>query len=353
MDVRFTLSRTGFAMNVDLQLPDKGVTALFGPSGCGKTTFLRVVAGLERCLDSEIRVGDEIWQSGAIWRPPHQRPLGYVFQQPTLFTHLSVRQNLQYGARRVRHPLSGDEQAKVLALLGLEPLLDRAPTGLSGGEQQRVAIARALFTRPRLLLLDEPLAALDDARKHDILGYLARVRTDMNVPMLFVSHSRDEVARLADYLVLMDQGHITAHGPVTELFSRLDLALAREPDTGVVLETQVTGHDPAYGLTQLAFPGGTLLVPDGRHQDGQSVRVQIQARDVSLSLDPPGRTSILNILPVTIDTLQAESPAQVLVRLRAGDTPLLARLSRRSADALNLEPGQAAFAQVKAVAVLA
>ena len=353
MDIRFRLSRPGFAMGVDLQLPDTGVTALFGPSGCGKTTFLRVVAGLERLPDARVRVAGETWQSGDTWCPTHRRQLGYVFQQPGLFEHLSVRQNLLYGARRVRTPMPAQAQDHVIDLLGLSPLLDRSPGGLSGGEQQRVAIARALFTQPRLLLLDEPLAALDEVRKQDILGYLTRIRRELDIPMLFVSHSRDEVARLADYLVLLDQGRVTAHGPATDLFSRLDVSLARQPDTGVVLDTRVADHDARYDLTTLTFPGGSLLVPGSPGAPGTDVRVQVRARDVSLSLDPPGRTSILNVLPVTIDTLADAGPAQVLVRVNAGPTLLLARLSRKSVETLSLRPGQRAFAQVKAVAVLA
>ncbi len=348
---RLALRREGFSLAVDLEIPGDGVTALFGPSGCGKTTLLRAIAGLEREATGVLRVGDALWQGPGVFLPPHRRPLGYVFQEPSLFAHLNVRRNLEYGRKRLGRSPETSLDA-IIALLGIERLLDRRPHQLSGGEQQRVAIARALAVSPEILLLDEPLTALDQARKQEILPYLESLHRELRIPILLVSHSRDEVARLADHLVLMDEGRVTAAGPVNALFSRLDLALAHQPDAESVIEATVAGHDPDWNLSLLDFPGGRFAVASPPLPKGGAVRLQIRARDVSLTLARQRQTSILNIFPATVEALAEEGAAQVTVKLRVGSTPLLSRVTRKSVAQLGLEPGVSVFAQVKSVALL-
>jgi molybdate transport system ATP-binding protein len=355
MTVRARLvSRRGdFTLDVDLSVPGSGVTALFGPSGAGKTTLLRALAGLDRGVRGSLSVGGEIWQEGERALPPHRRALGYVFQEPSLFSHLTVRRNLEYGLRRVPAAERRVDLDRAVALLGLGPLLDRDPAGLSGGERQRVAIGRVLVTSPRLLLMDEPLAALDRESKAGIFPLLERLCEELAVPVLYVSHAADEVARLADHLALMEHGRIRAVGPVAEMFTRLDLPLAYGDTAEAVITATVAGHDDAYHLTHLDFPGGRFAVPREKLERGRRVRVRVLARDVSLTLERQTGTSILNIFPVRVTEVATESPAQVMVRLDAGGTPVLARVTRRSAADLGLEPGGLFHAQVKSVALLA
>lgn len=351
---RFAIAYPGFALEADLTLPGKGVTALFGHSGSGKTSLLRAIAGLERHSGAYLEVNGQVWQDVGTFVPTHQRPLGYVFQEASLFPHLSVAGNLEFGLRRIPAAQRRVHLDQAVALLGLASLLQRRPDTLSGGERQRVAIARALLTSPRLLLMDEPLAALDSRRKAEILPYLARLRSELHIPVLYVSHSPDEVARLADHLVLLEAGQVLASGPLNQTLARLDLALAREDDAGVVVEGTVAGFDAAYQLLTLDFPGGQVQVAHGQIAPGQRLRFQIRARDVSLALSPQTDSSILNRLPATVTALaDADTPAHVLVGLEAGGTPLLARITRRSLDLLDLQVGKPVWAQIKAVALLA
>ena len=352
IEANLQLTRGDFSLDLCLDVPGQGVSAIFGPSGCGKTTLLRAIAGLEPGVRGSLKVNGETWQDPDHFVPPHRRPIGYVFQEPSLFPHLDVRGNLDYGLRRLRNKAQRHSLQQAVELLGIGHLLARQPQQLSGGEQQRVAIARALAVSPSLLLLDEPLAALDRERKHEILPYLDSLQQELGLPMLYVSHSRDEVARLADHLVLMSEGRVQASGPVTELFTRLDLDLAQEADTETVIEAEVAGHDPDYQLNWLDFPGGRFIVAGKSLPKGRQVRLQVMARDVSLTLEHQHMTSILNIFPATVEQLAAMGVAQVNVRLRIGDTPLLARVTRKSADALGLQPGASVYAQVKSVAVL-
>ncbi|EKM96639.1 molybdenum transport protein ModC [Stutzerimonas degradans] len=247
-----------FRLDVDLALPGRGVTALFGHSGSGKTTLLRCVAGLERGARGQLEINGECWQDSTrgLFVPPHRRAIGYVFQDANLFAHLSVRRNLQFGMKRVAAAERRVAWDQAVDLLGIGHLLERMPGRLSGGERQRVGMARALLTSPRLLLMDEPLAALDLKRKHEILPYLERLHDELDIPVLYVSHSPDEVARLADHLVLLDQGRAIAQGELRETLARLDLPTAFSDDAGVVVEGEIAGHDPAYHLTRLVFPGG-------------------------------------------------------------------------------------------------
>ncbi|MDZ7621516.1 MAG: molybdenum ABC transporter ATP-binding protein [Candidatus Competibacteraceae bacterium] len=355
IQARFQVIWPGFTLDVDLDLPGRGVTALFGHSGSGKTTLLRCLAGLERQGSGSLHFKGEVWQDSkrGIFLPTHQRPLGYVFQEASLFPHLSVRKNLDYGRKRVNsgHRVSLDHAVE---LLGIGHLLDRKPDRLSGGERQRVAIARALATSPRLLLMDEPLAALDLTRKQEILPYLERLHDELEIPVLYVSHSPDEVARLADHVVLLAEGRVMAQGGLRETLARLDLPTAFTEDAGVVIEAVVADHDEAYHLTRLDFAGGSIFVTRRQEAIGYRLRFRIHARDVSLALTRAEGTSIANLLPATVTEIaDADTPAHVLVRLDAGGTPLIARITRRSLDHLGVTPGQPLWAQIKAVALLA
>jgi molybdate transport system ATP-binding protein len=355
---RLRLNKPGFALDVDLQLPGTGVSALFGPSGSGKTTCLRCLAGLERADEAYIEVAGEVWQDSVrgVFLPAHRRALGYVFQEASLFEHLSVRDNLLYGWRRVAAARRKVQMDQACALLGIDALLQRRPGELSGGERQRVGIARALLTSPGLLLMDEPLAALDNARKNDILPYLERLHRELAIPVVYVSHSQDEVARLADHLVLLDNGRVQASGAITTTLARLDLPLAQQQDASVVIEGRVLRHDARYQLLDLALPNSPLQlrVAHSPLPADSRLRVAVQARDVSLSLRDEHQSSILNRLPATVKALaSAANTAHVLVSLDADGTPLLARITRYSAEHLGIVPGLQLWAQIKSVAVLA
>ncbi|MBD8563844.1 molybdenum ABC transporter ATP-binding protein [Oxalobacteraceae sp. CFBP 8763] len=349
------IDRGTFNLDVDLALPGRGVTALFGHSGSGKTTLLRVLAGLERVAGARVALGDEVWQDDArkVFVPTHARGIGYVFQEASLFPHLSVRANLEFGRKRLKPAERRFDLMAVAELLGIERLLDASPATLSGGERQRAAIARTLLASPRLLLMDEPLAALDMRRKLEILPYLERLHDELALPVVYVSHAADEVARLADHLVVLEEGRVLASGPLAATLARLDLAENFQDDAGVMLETTLQAHD-ADGLSHLAFAGGVLLVGQRDVAIGTRVRCRIHARDVSLALERPRGSSITNILPARVDAVgPSGAPGQVLVRLLVGDTALLARITERSRRELAIAPGSTVWAQVKAVALLA
>ena len=352
---QFTLARPGFVLDADLDLPASGVTAIFGPSGCGKTTLLRCIAGLERSA-GRLEVNGEAWQDANKFIPTHRRPLGYVFQDARLFSHLTVRGNLDYGLRRAFRRAAGAEArpfGPVIDLLGLDRLLHRLPEHLSGGEQQRVAIARALLTAPRLLLMDEPLAALDHALKQEILPYLERLRDELAMPVLYVSHAADEVARLADHIVVMDGGRVVAQGPLAETLARLDLPIRLGEDAGAVFEATVAERDAEWHLARVEFDGGELWVRDSGAAVGSRLRLRILARDVSIASSRHDDASIMNMLPATVTAHAGEDhPALLLVQLHVGGTALLARVTRHSAKRLDLAPGRRVWAQIKAVALL-
>jgi len=358
IDARLKITYSGFSLDVDLHLPGRGVTALFGHSGSGKTTCLRCIAGLERAEHGFIQINDEVWQDSqnGVFVPPHKRALGYVFQEASLFPHLSVLANLQFGLKRIPKAQRRVDMAQATELLGIGHLLARHPQHLSGGERQRIGIARALLTSPKLLLMDEPLAALDSQRKSEILPYLQRLHDELDIPVLYVSHAQDEVARLADHLVLLSEGKALASGPIGETLARLDLPMAMGDDAGVVIEGQVSAYDGEYQLLTLQLPATNLSIRV-THEPmavGQPLRCKVQARDISLTLQSNEVSSILNRLPVTVISEQtADNTAHVLIRLDAGGTPLLARITRFSRDQLGVHPGQRLWAQIKAVAVLA
>jgi len=352
IEAQFYIDRGDFSLDIDMIIPSTGVTAIFGASGCGKTTLLRAIAGLEPDCKGSLKVGDEQWQSKHYSLPPHQRSIGYVFQEPSLFAHLNVQENLDYGCKRSQHSNSKISLEHVIQLLDLEPLLDRKTHQLSGGEQQRVAIARALAISPAMLLLDEPLAALDMFRKQEILPYLESLHKEFKIPLLYVSHSREEVARLADHLILLDKGRIQATGSVTELFSRLDLSLAHGPETETVINATVVGYDQEFELSFLDFSSGCFSVAGKQLVIGSRTRLQILARDVSITLEHQSKTSILNIFPATIDAMINEGSAQITIRLMIGSTAILTRITRKSASDLGLKVGLSVYAQVKSVALL-
>ena len=352
---RFDLSYPGFALHADLQVFAHGIIALFGPSGSGKTTLLRCIAGLEPTADGMFQVKDEVWQDGANFLPVYQRPLGYVFQEASLFPHLSVRQNLEYGLKRILPAQRKVQLALAVEWLGLGNLIDRRDSAsLSGGERQRVAIARALLTSPRLLLMDEPLSALDAASKREIMPYLERLHGELDIPVIYVSHSLEEVSRLADQLVLMEQGRVIASGALNEVLGRLDLPTAHLDDTGAVIEASVAFHDEAYHLTRLDFYGGSLWVSKVERALGSMVRARVLARDVSIATVMPQGSSISNILEARINDIRLEGPDRVNLRMSIGSgQTLLSRITLRSCDQLGLAPGMGVFAQVKSVALIA
>ena len=356
IDAQLHLQRQGFTLEVALELPGRGVTALFGPSGCGKTTVLRALAGLDRAA-GRVAMGSSVWQDDAQQRfvPTHQRAIGYVIQEAALFPHLDVQQNLAYGLRRIADAQRRVALDQVVGLLGLGHLLQRRPDTLSGGERQRVAMARALATSPALLLMDEPLAALDARRKAEVLPYLDRLHEELGIPIVYVSHAIDEVARLADHLVLLDNGRVLAAGPLPEMLARLDLPVALGDDAGVVLDACVGERDRSWHLARLDVDGQAcqLWTRDAGHALGRHVRLRVLARDVSLARTPQSGTSIANQLQATVEAIADDAhPALALVRVRVGSAPLVARLTRRSAHALELAVGMPVWAQVKTVALM-
>lgn len=355
MDIQLTLDRRSFLLDVDMRLPDQGITVLFGASGSGKTTVLRCMAGLEPDARGLVRLGADVWLSTAdkVCVPTHQRRVGYVFQEASLFAHLNVRHNIEFGSRRVRGPEVSRLQEEAVALLGIEHLMDRSVEGLSGGERQRVAIARALATQPEVLLLDEPLAALDPHRKREVLPWLERLRDELRIPMVYVTHAVDELTRLGDHLVVMEGGRVRVHGPVTETLSALDARSLDGQEPGVLLDGRVDELAREWGLARVSVPGGCLWVRDDGADLGRRVRLRVLARDVSVATREPSHTSIQNHFEVTlVAILDDEHPSQTLLKLRWGESEVLARITRRACDQLALRVGQPLWAQVKSVAVV-
>lgn len=354
IEARFKINYPTFALAVDLQLPGHGVTALFGPSGSGKTTCLRVIAGLEPATDAYIEINGEVWQDDArgILLPTHKRRLGYIFQEASLFAHLNIQDNLEYGMRRIPTAQRRVSLEHAVALLDIGHLKQRKPDKLSGGERQRVAIARALATSPQILLMDEPLAALDLKRKTEIMPYLERLHDELDIPILYVSHAPDEVAQLADHLVLLEAGQVLASGAIESLLTRMDLDIAHGDSAGALINATIVEHDAAFHLSCAEFSGGRLFLPQLSSNLGRAVRIRVMARDISLSLVPLQETSILNTIAATVSDISDDSAGQVVVGLDANGTRLLARITRKSCVNLQLNPGMAIYAQIKGVAIL-
>jgi molybdate transport system ATP-binding protein len=342
----------GFALDAAFKSAG-GLTALFGRSGAGKTTLINAIAGLlcpargQILLDGEILTDTE----RGIFVPAHRRRIGYVFQEGRLFPHLSVRQNLLYGRWFAPKGDRAGEVEQVIELLGIAPLLDRRPANLSGGEKQRVAIGRALLARPRLLVMDEPLASLDEGRKTEILPYIERLRDEALVPIVYVSHQIAEVARLATDLVVISEGRVAATGPTASIMGRIDLfPLTGRAEAGAILATRVAGHDPAFGLTTLRAAAGELRVPHLDLPVGAALRVRIRARDVMIAIEPPEGLSALNVLPGTVVEIGRADGPIVEMRLDCAGEALVARLTRRSVETLGLAPGRAVYAVIKSIA---
>ncbi|MEX2366404.1 MAG: molybdenum ABC transporter ATP-binding protein [Pseudohongiellaceae bacterium] len=340
-----------FVLDFDVRLPATGITVLYGQSGCGKTTLLRAIAGLELAARGVVQIREEVWQNSALFLPTHKRSLGFVFQEASLFAHMRVRGNLDYAFNRSG---KADMQLyhQVVELLELGSLLGRYPGQLSGGERQRVAIARALLVLPKILLMDEPLASLDDSRKQEILPYFESIHREFDVPVLYVTHSMDEVMRLADHVIVMDQGKCLAQGDPVQVFAQAKPGLRGE-GTSVILQGPVVEHDHQWHLARVELTGGELWVRDMDSRPGDQLRVRIRARDVSLSLTPHSDSSILNCLPVEIIDVEAtEDLAIAQVRLQTGSEQILARITRKSVSQLGLETGMSLWAQIKSAAVI-
>ena len=351
---RFRLNYGEFQLAVDLKLPGSGVTVLFGHSGSGKTTLLRCIAGLQHAPVGFLEINGNRWQdsSQGLFLPTYKRSLGYVFQEANLFPHLTVECNLQFGLKRIDKPPEANNLQHILELLGIDHLLKRKPDCLSGGERQRVAIARALALSPEILLMDEPLASLDFKRKQEILPFLSRLNQELNIPVLYVTHSQQEVAQLADNLVIMADGKALASGPLSETLSRLDVPLAHEREAASVWLVTIVEQEADYHLTRVAFAGGTLSLTMVDAVIGTPLRVQIYARDVSIALEAPIATSILNVLPATITGLTDDHSGQSVVLLQVGSQTLLAHITRKSVLMLNLQIGMTVYAQIKGTSIL-
>lgn len=343
-----------YELNFDLSLPGSGITALFGASGAGKSTLLRAVAGLIKPENGIIQIKKETWQNDdkKIFVPTYQRSLGFVFQDARLFSHLNVTDNLQYGIKRLKTAKRNISLEKAIDLLGIAHLTDRMPDTLSGGEKQRVSIARALATDPEIMLMDEPLAALDMKRKSEILPYLQRLNDELHIPILYVSHALDEVSTLADHLVLLEKGTVVASGKTNDMLTRLDLPLAFYDTASALIYGKVIAEDPEFHLSTLSFSGGLIHLPSKHLKPGQAVRLRIQARDVSLTTEKAENTSILNILETTVINLSNHSQGEVMVELDAKGTRLLSRITSKSASLLKLSKGKSVYAQIKGIAIV-
>ena len=346
------LAGNAFLLDVDLILPGQGITVLFGPSGSGKTTLLRCMAGLERVAGGVMHLGDQVWQEKDLFVPVHKRKIGYVFQEANLFPHLTAKDNIDYALSRSAAPAEKGEIEEIIELLGISSFLDRYPDELSGGEKQRVAIARALLIRPDLLLMDEPLAALDQARKQEILPYLEQLRDKFSLPVIYVTHSLQELTRLANHVVVLDEGRVMTEGPFHDVLQELS-AMTGEAgeDVGTIIEGFVTERDREWNLMTVAFPGGKLSVLGREGTD--NVRLRILARDVSIALSERDDSSILNRLPGVVASISdGADPALAMVHLEIGETMLAARLTRRSVAELGLSQGMHVWAQIKSVAIV-
>lgn len=351
MDFRYlVLKRGGFALDVVAEVPLQGVTGIYGSSGAGKTTLLRCIAGLEKPHVGRLSVAGKTWQVGNTSIPVHEREIGYVFQEPRLFAHMRVKENIEYGMRR-RNSDQGPGLDVVVNLLGLGQLLQRWPNELSGGEAQRVAIARALLRAPKFVLMDEPLASLDAARKNEILPFLDRLHTESLTPIIYVSHSIEEICRLCDHLIILDAGQVVASGELQSVLVRLDVPALAGEEAGSVIAGEISEYDTKYDLSLVSFAGGQLYLPGKLGTIAEKLRLRIRANDISLSRDRPTRSSILNLLEVVIQDIQDTAAPTQLIQIAVGGERLLARITRRSREELNLQRGDTVIAQVKAAAV--
>jgi molybdate transport system ATP-binding protein len=352
--LRYTPSlKFSFGLDIDIHIPGQGITAIFGESGSGKTSLLRCIAGLEKTASGSLHVNGECWQDAAVFVPTYKRSLGYVFQEASLFEHLTAMGNLRYAIKRNRQAANPELLNQVISVMGIKGILLQFPQQLSGGEKQRVAIARALLSQPKLLLMDEPLASLDTARKLEILPYLERLRSSFKIPIVYVSHAIDEIVRLADHVVIIRQGKVITQGGITELFSRADLPLGVSNEVGAILECNVVEIDKQWHLMRVTFDGGELWLPNIEDKQKSTQRIRILASDVSLTLTPHADSSILNVLSGKIvEIINDEEPAMSLVRLKVGVNYLLARLTLKSLQKLDLTLGKSIWIQIKSAAIV-
>jgi molybdate transport system ATP-binding protein len=369
LSIALKWSRKAFNLDIDLTMPAQGVTAIYGASGSGKTSVLRCIAGLEKVDNCVLRFRDQVWQDGKTFVPTNQRGIGYVFQEASLFPHLTAGANLRYALKRARPGNALTTFADVVELLGLRTLLDQYPDQLSGGERQRVAIARALLINPQLLLMDEPLAALDHQRKQELLPYLERICHQLNVPVIYISHSLWEVSLLADHIVMLDAGRVTKSESFLEAINKPDFPILQQENISSLLQCKVMEHNQNWGLTRFTLKGMdkqdlaeslsekkaqpySLWLQQCDLAPGQEVRLNILASDVSLSLSHHEDTSISNILPVTIMSMESLPHGLLMLQLQLGDAILRAKLTQRSVDRLALTIGQKVWAQVKSAALI-
>lgn len=354
IDVSILHDYGGFLLDAAFRVEGSGVTALFGPSGAGKTSIINAIAGVLEPQRGRVVVnGRVLYDSSAkICVPMRKRRIGYVFQDARLFPHMTVETNLRFGWRRAPHPASPAEVEQIVHMLGLRSLLTRRPRNLSGGEKARVALGRALLVSPEILLLDEPLAALDTARKNEIFPYLERLRDEAGLPILYVGHSLDEVSRLADHLILLRSGRVVRSGSVFDVLSDLNLPdFTGASPYGALINAQVAEHTLADGLSVLSFAGGELYIARIAAVAGTRLRVHIRAEDVMLSLDEPHGISANNILPAMISDIRLTAASHADIRLTCGPTAIVARITRASCERLSLRHGRPVFAIVKSVTI--
>lgn len=343
-----------FEIDVKFQAPLRGVSVIYGPSGCGKTSVLRAVAGLNY-LKGQVKIGTETWQNQTEFTPVYKREIGYVFQDPSLFSHLSVRKNLLYGKPKMPNSYA-PQFDEVVELLGIAHLVDRTPHHLSGGEKQRVAIGRALLSDPKILLMDEPLSALDTKTRNEILPFLVRLRDRMSLPILYITHDMMEVERLADHLILMDKGRVIAANSLEILQSNLDLPLTEQKNAAVNFDAKIQSYDEINHLLYLSVLGGVFVASTDRPKNIKSLRLRIAAHDVSLCVTKPLESSILNILPARIVAMREKGMFEILVLCELGfennGVKFIARITRYSWSKLQLNIGAKIYAQIKAVAII-
>ncbi len=354
---QFTHMRGTFSIEATLEAPQSGVTALFGPSGCGKTTFLRLLCGVDRAKVGKVCVNGMWWQSSSFFLQTWKRPVGVVFQDSRLFPHLTVKNNLEYGAKRSfaskrtnGYRVNYDH---TVSWLGLERLLDRFPNGLSGGERQRVALGRAILRNPSLLLLDEPMASLDESSKIEIIPYLEELRSELSIPILYISHDIYEIHRIADRVALMEKGSLLTSGDIKTILTSLELPISRGSHAGAVINADVVEHDKEFNLSILEFEGGKISVARGGMTIGKNVKLRINASDVALALDKPRNTSVLNVFGVKVTGIVEINESQVIVKLDAHGVAMLSKITKKSLDALSIKRGDKCYAMVKSVALIA
>ena len=353
IEVKSTFSFTDFKMDINLNMESDGVLAIFGPSGSGKTTLLRIIAGLQSSTQSYVKIDDAVWQDNLSFIKPHLRNLAFIFQNENLFSHLSVEGNLNYAQSRSGRCQDSISRSDAIDFLGIASLLKRNVHHLSGGEKQRVAIARALLSNPRLLLMDEPLAAIDDSAKNSILGTIENIKREFAIPVLYVSHSVQEISRLATEMILLEKGKIVRTGKIGEVLAKLDFPQDLGQDTSVVLDGKVIERDREFSITKIGFRGGVFWLCDNEEKIDRHVRMRILAKDVSITLEKHANTSILNVLQAqVIEISSPDTSSMVLVKLMIGESPILARITRKSLCSLNLGVGAQVWVQIKSVALM-